>query len=97
MAFEIKKYKHPLLGATGEWIKPVGRVSQEKLADVEAVCQRVPPPAQQYELRGRLVPASQIYHCQHWPADAIEALRNNCTLEPLGPDDSADIIRRDQW
>ncbi|OAP59188.1 hypothetical protein AYL99_06486 [Fonsecaea erecta] len=94
MRFEARESGWPLTGVTCEWMKPLGRVSQDKFAEVEGVCRTVPPPAKQFEKNKLLVPKDQLRHCQHWTEEAIAALKAGQVLEPLGPDDSTDVIRR---
>ncbi|OAL22368.1 hypothetical protein AYO20_11193 [Fonsecaea nubica] len=94
MNFEARTSSHPFKGTTCEWIKPAGRVQQDKLAQLEAACRMIPPPAKQFHLSKPLVPKDKIRHCQHWVAEAIEFLREKGVLEPLGEDESGDITQR---
>ena len=95
MAFETMETRHPFFDPVWEWMKPVGRVSQEKFAKFEEAYRAVPALAKQYDLVKLLVPKDQIRHCQHWAAEAIEALQHDRILEPLGPADRGDVIYRE--
>ncbi|KAH8907471.1 hypothetical protein BR93DRAFT_967375 [Coniochaeta sp. PMI_546] len=95
MAFVAKKACHPFISATGEPVRHIGWVSHHKFVDIGRVCETVPPPCKQYELSKRLVPRHAIRHCQHWAGEAIDALRKQAILEPLGPGDDAEVIMRD--
>jgi hypothetical protein len=59
------------------------------------MCEGIPPPKKQYNLRSnRLFLNEPICHCQHWAREAIDALLDAGVLEPLGPDDNGGIQKR---
>lgn len=95
MNFETKRCIHPFRSHAGESMRQVGWVSQEDfLKRIEDVCLGITPPKKQFHGPRRLFPQEPVRHCQHWAAEAIDALLSSGVLEPLRPNDNGDTIRR---
>ena len=75
-------------------MKQVGWVSHDMFADAEGVIRTVLPPAKQFHLSQRLVPKDKVRHCQHWAAEAKDALREKGILTLLAPGESGTKCER---
>lgn len=82
MVFQTKDTRDPRLSLMFRSMSRLGWVigGDEK---VQQICERIPPPPKQYDLGQRLVPLSEIRHCQHWAREACEELQLQGVLEPL--------------
>lgn len=94
MALEVREEPHPFDTPTGDSVQQVGWVSHDMFVDIERICKTIPPPEKQWLGAKLLVRKTEIRHCQHWAAEAIDALRKEGILEPLGPSDNGAIIMR---
>jgi len=74
-------------------MKQTGWVPRDKLEEVEAVARTISPPGKQYDVSRCLVPKDQIRHCQHWAAEATDALREKGVLTLLAPGESGIAYR----
>ena len=87
----------PLRSTTGVSKQHLGWITKENYHLMKAVCSMIPPPTAQMALDGTKLDLSQpIRHCQHWVAEAIDALKTGGLLDPLGPTDDPTIqLRKD--
>lgn len=92
MKLDIRTDKDPLRSDTGVSRQQIGWVTKQNHHRMQEVCLTIPPPAAQLALNGKkLNPSQPIRHCQHWVAEAIDALKAEGVLDPLGPTDDAGI------
>ncbi|KAK4206763.1 hypothetical protein QBC37DRAFT_380775 [Rhypophila decipiens] len=84
---------YPLNTKSVEWMQHKGWLRHGDLERAREICSRVPPPAKQFRGARRLV-KGPLRHCQHWVAEALDAMRAEGVLEPLGDHDNGGIIYR---
>lgn len=94
MAMELKKMGHPFETPTCRLIQHKGWMRHRKLEKAREICSGVPPPAKQFDGPRRLAGRGPLRHCQHWVAEAFDAMRAEGVLEPLGEGDIDEIIYR---
>ncbi len=89
MEYRSRRGVDPRLSATGLSRQHVGWITKENYLRMESVFQNIPPPTAQLALNGsRLDRSKPLRHCQHWATEAIDALKAEELLDPLGPTDN---------
>lgn len=95
MEISIERDRPPPFGtpAAVGWVRHEGWIRHKDLERAVEICSGVPAPAKQFDGPRRLgqkgVP---LRHCQHWAAEALDAMRAEGVLAPLRESDSDELI-----
>lgn len=94
MAINFEKRRHPFHSYTFKWLQHKGWMRHGDLEKAKEICNGVAPPAKQFDGPRRLAKGTPLRRCQHWAAEALDAMRAEGVLKPLGEGDSGEIIYR---
>lgn len=90
-----KNQQIPLLRLSSFWVRQVGWVSRENLADIKPVCKKIPAPAAQAPEGQDVNGAERPRNTREWIDAVLGALRQAKIVESEGPrlchPNSADI------